>query len=742
MTARDPRVLLAYPPITDPTSPYHSLVYVASFARARGFRSIEIRDTNIEALRFLAEPAVMEEFLASWDVRYDALSTRASLCGREQIEYQHLLRAKLLRPESAREAIATLRDPERFYDYSQYHDAVRTLQVWLQSLSLDAFPGQFANGFDLTAVPASVSSIAELTDPSLLDRIVGPFRRYFDERFLPWLRERRFDVVGINVTYTSQLPYALWLAREVRSALPDAYLVCGGTEVSDVWKYALQRERLGELFAGVDACVVGEGESAFVELLETLRDGTRPAALTNAIVFDGDRTVTPPKRIAYENLDALPVPEYALLADAGYFAPEGFAYYSPTRGCYWNRCTFCDYGLNFGTPTSPWRQRSLDAVLEDLRAISQHARFVYFSVDVLAPASVTKLARAIADAGIDLRWAAEVRLERTWSADACAELRRSGCVAVSVGFESGSQRVLDAIDKGTKPAQIATTLRDFHHNRIAVQMMGFTGFPSETEAEALESVTFLSEHREHWNIAGLGRFVLTPGAIVATRPHDFGVLEHGPYADDDIARVLRFREVTPKSAEEEARVERAKRRLDVQHFDRPFAGGIDTPHSLMYFERFGAAFPRTMVAEFEATRSRVVWDRVLVPDGIIVDDVRFDPWALPDADLTERTRLSAGRDDGRQPRAADFAAAFDAEPKAVRTSEPMTYFVRSDGTTVPLSRELYRVLRGITAGRSLADVGAEERAVPGPDGHAVEIAAALLSVLAWARPAAALPQPA
>ena len=97
--------------------------------------------------------------------------------------------------------------------------------------------------------------------------------------------------------------------------------------------------------------------------------------------------------------------------------------------------------------------------------------------------------------------------------------------------------------------------------------------PARRQAEALESIAFLDEHRAHWNIAGLGQFTLTPGAIVALRPQDFGIVEHGPHAGDDIARVLRYRDGSPKTAEESENVERAKRRLDAQHFDRPFAGG-------------------------------------------------------------------------------------------------------------------------------------------------------------------------
>ena len=722
-------------PITDPTAPYHSLVYLASFARARGFDAIELRDTNIEALHYAADPANMRRLLARWVRRFDALSERAALGGVEQIEYRHLLRARVLQPESARDAIAVLRDPAKFYDYAGYYDAVRTIQLWLQSLSLEAFPGQFGGGFNLDALSASLCSIEELTNPLTLARIVGPFRGYFEQRFLPWAAEQRFDLIGLNVTYTSQLPYALWLARELRRVLPQSYIVCGGTEISDIWKYTLQRERLGELFAGVDACIVGEGESAFVELLEGLRAGRRPTSLANGVVFAGDRTISPPPRITYENLDALPTPEYALLEDRGYFSPTPLVYYSPTRGCYWNRCTFCDYGLNFGTPTSPWRQRKLETVIEDLRKIAGHARFVYLSVDVLAPATIVKLARVLADEGIEVRWGAEVRLERHFSADACEALRRSGCVGVSVGFESGSQRILDAIDKGTKLSDIAATLGHFHDNDIAVQMMGFTGFPSETAAEALESVAFLDLHRENWTVAGLGDFILTPGAIVAMRPGDFGIVEHGPHANDDIARILRFREATPITAAERETIEASKKTLSRQNFDRPFAGGIDAPHSLFYYDRYGTAFPGTVVNSFEREREQVE-DVRLVLNGRIIDDVFFDPWRCTDADVIPEMRTRIGRDEGRVLSASEFAARIDLErPAVTRFERPMTYFLRNDGTSFPLSRDLHDVLVAIERGEQLGEAVARASARPDADVAFLSLAATLVAASGLVVPA-------
>jgi hypothetical protein len=698
-----PRAALIGVPITDPTAPYHSLVYLASHGRERGFDRISVHDTNIESLWYLAEPARMRARLDSWRERLTLMNRRPTLPGSLQTEYLTLVRAVALEPDAAHVAIQTLRDGERFYDYPQYSRAVRALLRWLDALSLDAFPGQFGQGFNLVCTPANFSSIDELSDPAVLEQIVGPHAPYFREEFLPRLSCERPELVGINVTYTSQLPYALWLAREVRARMPQAYVVCGGTEISDTFKYANDRSRLGELFAGVDACVVGEGERAFGEMLQALAAGRRPARISNAIEFGGGAAVSP--AIAYENIDAHVTPDYGTLDAGRYFAPASFVYYSPTRGCYWNRCTFCDYGLNFGTPTSPWRQRPLEKTIADLREISQEHRFVYFSVDVLAPAYVVKLASAIVDEGIEIVWGAEIRLEHRFDAQTCAMMRRSGCVAVSVGFESGSQRILDAIDKGTRIDRVAETMRAFAGAGIAVQIMGFTGFPTETTAEALESIEFLERNAASHTVAGLGEFQLTPGAIAAVQPERFGIAERGPFTNADISRILHFREAQPPDPDKAATVRAAKRRLKGAEFDRPFAGGIDTPHSLMYYARYGLAFPGV------ARGTPLPLDEPLRPNGAIVDAVAFEPLLCFDAEQYDAFRIRVARAEGTLLNAAATAARLDREIPALDSFEQLrSYFVRADGFAVALTPELGSALEALGDGRTLAELERESAA--------------------------------
>jgi anaerobic magnesium-protoporphyrin IX monomethyl ester cyclase len=575
------KTLLIYPPITDPTSPYHSLTYLDSYARAHGYPAADIVDVNVEAFHYSYRPGA-----AAW-LAAGIAAVRADAAG--ELAGSEMMRAAMLQvgepdPAAVRSAVELLQDPGRFYDYNLYRQAVDQVQAWMNCLGAMGFPGQFRNGFGLGPLPQFMNGrAATMADHRGLARINRPFEPYYEDVLAPRVRDGKYDLVGINITYAWQLPFALWIARLVRRCLPSAFVIAGGTEVADAWKYSLDRATFAELFDDFDATVVGEGEAAYVAILESRRLGRLPEGEPNIHLHPkyGARRMLP---IRYERLADIPVPDFSGIDWRQYLSPEPFVYYSPTRGCYWNKCTFCDYGLNGDSPTSPWRQSQEDRMIEDVRAISAHSRFIYFSVDVLAPATILRFAERAVEERLDIRWGAEIRLEKYWSAERCALLRRSGCVAVSVGFESGNQRILDLMVKGTTPAQVKRTIEAMHAADIAVQMMGFTGFPTETYEEARDSIDFLADNRDLWTFGGLGEFVLTPGAIVAKDPARFGISNVRPVEQSGIARTLDYDEPVSQAARDA--VSQEKRRLHAGPYERPWLGGTDTPHSFFYHDRF------------------------------------------------------------------------------------------------------------------------------------------------------------
>lgn len=589
---KDVRYLLINPPLTDPTCPYHSISYLVGAASCAGYEDFSCLDANIAALNYLAQFDKIEALRTICDSVRLRLEGKDRLTRGEQLLYRYALKGVGLQTDSVVRAIDIFKGSDSFYDYRSYRQAVLIVKRWLHALSVYGFPGQFGDDFSfVSGGVGSLASLKDLTDISYLGQLMGPFSPYFNGPLTAVLRSRLWDVVGLSVNYVSQLPCAVFLARLIRSVCPGTFLCLGGTEISDDVKYLSNPQAIWTLFPDADALVVGEGETAFVEILDAVASRTPLPKDRSGILLPDDLENSTKPKVKYEDVASLASPCYDIWDWKQYWSPEPVALYSPTRGCYWNKCTFCDYGLNTDSPTSPSRERPIELAVQDLQGLAGIARTVYLAVDAISPRYLRKLGNAITSNGLVIRWSAELRFEPSFSKGLADEMRQAGCVAISIGYESGSQRVLDLIDKGVRIDQVPGILRDLHRVGIGVQMMGFIGFPGETEEEAYTTFDFLQHHRDYWTLAGIGDFSLTQGSMIARRYRDFGITKIGPHRGDDIMRALYWTDASDRIRQpEELRTDSINQIAKTLHrfaYDRPFVGGIDSAHSILYFAKYG-----------------------------------------------------------------------------------------------------------------------------------------------------------
>jgi hypothetical protein len=208
----------------------------------------------------------------------------------------------------------------------------------------------------------------------------------------------------------------------------------------------------------------------------------------------------------------------------------------------------------------------------------------------ISPAYLRRFAQTIIENGFSMHWSAELRLERLFQTELAHQLRKAGCVCISFGYESGSQRVLNLIDKGVKIHDVPGVLKELSHVGIGAQMMGFIGFPTETFEDASTTFEFLHKTNNYWSLSGIGDFVLTSGAIVAKRYHDFGIDKVCAYDGDDIVRDLHWIEEGRMRVQGDMRspsINKISKSLRKFVDDRPFVGGIDSAHSILYFAKYG-----------------------------------------------------------------------------------------------------------------------------------------------------------
>jgi radical SAM superfamily enzyme YgiQ (UPF0313 family) len=307
---------------------------------------------------------------------------------------------------------------------------------------------------------------------SMLASGMDEFRRDLD-RFRPELvaiYEDDFNYLS-KMCLTNMRRAAFEKARLAKAA--GAFVVVHGSDATD---------RLEEyLREPIDAAVVGEGEETLAELAHT-RGGNLEAIAGLAFLDDGNVVRTAPRPFL-RDLDALPFPAWELVDVERYRSAwsERHEYFSvnmvSTRGCPYH-CNWCAkpiYGQRYQT-------RSPAAVADELAFVRKLVRpdRLWFADDIfgLKPGWVESFASEVESRGLRTPFKIQARADLI-DEDVAAALARAGCENVWMGAESGSQRVLDAMEKGIRVEQIHRASRLLRERGIRVSFFLQFGYPGE-----------------------------------------------------------------------------------------------------------------------------------------------------------------------------------------------------------------------------------------------------------------------
>ncbi len=588
------KIALIYPPSCDPTAPYLAVPMLTGFLRANGIEVLPV-DANIEFYDRTLRPGPLADAAARVTTRLDALESQAQLDHTEQRHYLQLRRALA---DAARvagdvaEARAILKDEARFFDPASYDFAVETLDAALRVVSAAYTPLDLSfTGYRTPFALTTPDEIAYDADPAR-----QPFEAYLHE-LAARLTAQKVDALGLSVCFPGQLLPAYIFATRLKALLPGVHITCGGPGVTQLF-IRLRGPDLARALGPFDSAVVFEGENSLLGLCRALDAKTPLRSLPNVVVRDrllGARYLAGE---GSEDLRLLPAPDFDGLPLDLYLSPYVTLPYDPTRGCYWGTCTFCHYGLA-EVGTASYRERGAERVVDHLAALQQKygARYFYLSQDSVAPKTLLKIAEKIAERGLDIRWATDLKPERYLTAERARVLKAGGGVACALGVESAAPRVLALIDKGAPVETVRSTIHHLADAGLAVEAMCFTDFPTESYREARSTVDFLAELSDDVALYIIGEFDLTHGALVAKDPARFGLAETYQLDGDLLGTGLFYEESRPsKSAAEHGRLDGALDRLAQGWRLRryPWAGSLSTAHSVYYYDRFGPGIFRQL----------------------------------------------------------------------------------------------------------------------------------------------------
>lgn len=210
-----------------------------------------------------------------------------------------------------------------------------------------------------------------------------------------------------------------------------------------------------------DVVIIGEGEQTLFEISQhVIRDHKREFETIHGVAFKAGGAITrTPRRIPLKTLDTLPFPAWHLI-DVGRYKrawEKKHRFFSinlvTTRGCPYH-CNWCAKPI-YG---QVYNSRSPENVVEEIKVLQRTLRpdHIWFADDIfgLKPGWVNKFAELVEREQLGIRFKIQSRVDLLLEDNAIEALARAGCVEVWVGAESGSQRVLDTMEKGTTISQI------------------------------------------------------------------------------------------------------------------------------------------------------------------------------------------------------------------------------------------------------------------------------------------------
>jgi radical SAM superfamily enzyme YgiQ (UPF0313 family) len=250
---------------------------------------------------------------------------------------------------------------------------------------------------------------------------------------------------------------------------------------------------------GADFILIGEAEISLYELVEALKNDKKDFSAIHGLAFKQNNCVVKTaKRIVLKELDSLPFPAWDLidikpyreswLSHAGYFSMN----MGTTRGCPF-KCNWCAkpiYGNRYNS-------RSPQNVIQELKLLKEKFQFdhIWFCDDIfgLKPDWVNEFADLVEKEKLQFKFKIQARADLLLQENYIRDLARAGCDNIWMGAESGSQKVLDAMDKGTTVEQIYKSTKLICKYGIKPSFFIQFGYLGESKDDIKKTIDMINE---------------------------------------------------------------------------------------------------------------------------------------------------------------------------------------------------------------------------------------------------------
>lgn len=519
------KILLLYPPQWTPNSPYLALPLLSSQLKKYGYET-KVRDINIEFFNHILTKKNLQNCFFNAESFYDSVKDTVSEKYKDAEirfssfsfdEQMMLLKFKRINEfminkkhtyttiDECENAVSVLKSKEAFYDPELLFSAKKTIQEALKIASLPYAPNEmiYDNYFANPLLKLDWINI----DFQCKHKATNMFYDFFEEK-ADDIKSECNDLICITVPDLSQLIPAFTLSRILKEKIGTPVAVGGNYITQNKQDFLNHPEILSEY---CDYLMVGDGETSIVELAEFIENKRCINEVSNLIYLRENIAVCNPtakkldfQQIAYADFDDI---DFSL-----YFSPETVIPMQLSKGCYWGKCTFCDY--YYGQQC--FDIKNIDSVIDEIKYFMGKYKVKHFLFidEAIPPRYYNELADAIQKNKLEIYFYSFVRLEKGFTRDVLDNLYKAGFRIGLWGYESSSDRIMKMMNKGIDVDERLRILRDAKEAGIWNNALFIMGYPTETHEEIENTIAIVNSNRDIIHSCTPSNFSLKKNAIL------------------------------------------------------------------------------------------------------------------------------------------------------------------------------------------------------------------------------------
>lgn len=477
-------VLLINPPIGTVANPYISIPVLSAYLKKKKItvkafdlnREFMLQFVNVENIRKGKEYCVN---------RFLALNEKKELNFKEIIEYARFYNL-LKEIENNKDKFKNLFLP--FTDFSDIQSS-NIADLLLSVASASYYPEYIGTKPSMRYYSkfneySTNDIIKSLNHSNLYSKIIKKIIKEVLAKYSPLL-------VGISITFQHQILPAFFCAKIIKEINPDIHITIGGTEVS------IRMRELKDIgiFKFVNSLILDEGEIPLEKLYYHLKNGAINLSKIPGLCFlnKSNQIIYNPSAPSLDMNKQAP-PDYSVFNLNRYLRKKDrlIVPFRLSKGCYWQKCTFCRTELSY---CKNFQQPSFKFVYDQLLDVINQTgiKNYIFSDESADPELLTYLSRNLLKDNVKINWFTHSRVDKRLTKEKCQLFKDAGCLYISLGVESFTNRLLKIIKKGISVELIKKVIEQID-GVLPIGLYMLIGIPTETEKEALEGFDYIKKY--------------------------------------------------------------------------------------------------------------------------------------------------------------------------------------------------------------------------------------------------------